>query len=175
MAIAKVFDEMGAEVVSKNLPRGYVNLELDTGERALLPVSLMRGNSDVERRQRLARLQEESQIRVIVVEDKSGDTPFFIVSECIERHRPQVEAAPTSSNTDLALRFPRGRMLRGRPRRNGNGFNIAVDGMTVFLPLSHLGTTNPASLKPNVDVKVYVHGVSDGRVIVGKNAPEAAI
>ena len=170
MALAKVGQVMGAEIISKNRAREYVNLELDTGEKALLPLAQMLGDNSTQKRWRFDALQEDSEITVIVIHDRSGDEPFFIVSELIEKVRVNTaDQASTSTVQSLAERFPTGRSLRGKPRRTQGGFNILVDGTTVFLPNSNLSGTKPESLKPTTDVKVFVHEVTaSGKVIVGR-------
>ena len=173
MAIAKLGEVIGAEVTSM-ASGGGVNLLLDTDERALLPLRQVFGESAEEQRQRVASMREQTEIRVIVIEDRTsfGRSPFFIVSENVDEHRNGHSDAgrPAGGSVDreeLARRFPVGMSVRGKPRRISGGFNVLVDGVNAFLPDSRLGKTKPDSLKPNIAVKAKVAEVNErGQVIL---------
>ena len=175
MAIAKVRETTGAEVLSRS-PKGCINLMLDSGERALLPVGLMSGRSIDARLDRSDSLKEGDEIRVIVIEDRSSMSgAFFIVSENLDyfdREDGGGEVCDSSGcapcDREAVVRlFPVGRRIQGKPRRTTGGFTIHVDGHDAFLPTSRLCGTKAESLRPNVPVKASVVEVDElGRVIL---------
>lgn len=182
MALASTGAILNAEVIARNHAKGSLTLELDTGERALLPAGEMLGQTLQERRERFERLTDGTEIRVLVIaqlEDRNF-RPWFIVSERLDvdvempegEGSESAETEPSVSHAQLEelLRlFPVGKRVTGKVlgRRNG-AIAVRLGTVVALLPLALIGSAKESSFHSGVNVKATVHEVGASGVVLSR-------
>lgn len=176
MALSKVGEVTGGEIVAINRAKQSCRLELDSGEFAVLPFGRLKGDN---RQARFGELREGMHVRVLVLETRNADgfgKPFHIVSERLDDavsveeeavETPGVEAKPDAG---LVVKFPVGRRVKGPFAHVADGAVIVLlhDGVRARLPLSEMGGMKVTSLRKGVAVSASVLRVDATGVVLSR-------
>ena len=161
MALTKLSEIHDAEVVVRNPAKGYVLLELESGETAILLPSEMLNTGD-----RFEELAEGVivKVKVIFVQDTMDPMkPRIKVSEFLDAELEMAESeeddvSPATVSPVLIKRFPVGTRVKGRVeqvRRSELVIEIA-DGVLAILPFSELAGSKSGSFYRGVNVNARV-------------------
>ena len=160
-------------VVAVNKRSGGITLELSTGQPAYCP-----------RRYRMTDLddlREGATISVRVLEEREDRNfrPTYFVEEVTAdtvgiSETAAEDAAPAASDEELRTKFPAGMRVRGTFKgTRGEALRVLLNGEEALLPYGELGSCRPASFRPNVALKAWVHYVENGVVYLTKKEPKA--
>lgn len=164
MALTKISEVHDGEVVGRNPAKGYVLLELESGETAILLPSEMLNTGN-----RFDELEEGVivKVKVIFVQDTGNPMkPRIKVSEFLDAELEIAESdedgvSPATVSPVLVKRYPVGTRVKGRVeqvRRSELLIEIA-EGVLATLPFSELAGSKPTSFYRGVNVKARVLGV----------------
>ncbi|MCA9805766.1 MAG: hypothetical protein KC777_27530 [Cyanobacteria bacterium HKST-UBA02] len=182
MALASTGATLNGEVIARNHEKGSVTLELDTGERAVLPSSRMLGKTQQDRWERFERLSDGTEIRVLVIAQREDRNfrPWFIVSERLDddvempegEDSDSAETAPSVSHAhleELLRLFPVGKRVTGKVlgRRSG-AIAVRLGTVVALLPLALIGSAKESSFQSGVNVKATVHEVGASGVVLSR-------
>lgn len=182
MALATLGETLKGEVISRNESKGSVTLELDTGERALLPGGNMLGKSWSDRQERFEALTDGNEIQVIVVAERQDRNfkSWFIVSErlddAIETDQSEGSEAvkPTFSGgalDELVSRYPAGKRITGVVQgRRADAIAVRVGNVVALLPIGEIGTAKSTSFQNGVNVKATVLAVGAQGLVLTRKA-----
>lgn len=163
MALTNVCEIMGGEVVSRNPAKGSVWLELDSGERALLPArrSLSSFDDLVEGAVRT--------VKVIHVQDGNiPGKPFILVSEYLDDEPDIAEvdsgdeadegSSPYAVSPDTVVRFPVGKKVKGTVERVlSDSLVVSIDsGILAVLSFSELAGSKKTSFRRGGKLNAFV-------------------
>lgn len=174
MALSKIGQVTGGEIVVINHDKGFAVLELDSAERA----SLCRGNcKGDDRSARFDSLEVGMELRVLVLEttDDRFGRPFHRVTERLDT---VIEAVPSDDGSrakdagpdpELVAKFPTGKSVKGKFLHvAGDAIVVLLDGVRALLPLTELGTSKAGSFRKDVPVSARVLRIDGSNVVLSR-------